>query len=155
MDLFNNNKGKKKLKIILRRGNGGGKGKLPDKNQFWVNIVTTILIFFVLIGFYSLVTDNVSKDIQIPISQLATDITKGLVSDITVSGENLSIDYTNGEKKISKKEDTTALTQTLFNYGVPQTKLGNVKIEIKSDTGFGYWALNLAPIVITIIFIVL
>jgi len=154
MDLFNNNKGKKKLKIILKRGNSGGKGKLPDKNQFWVNIVTTILIFFVLIGLYSLITDNASKDIQIPISQLATDITKGLVSDITVSGESLSIDYTNGEKKISKKEDTTALTQTFFNYGVPQTQLGNVKIEIKSDTGFGYWALSLAPILIPIIFIV-
>jgi cell division protease FtsH len=57
--------------------------------------------------------------------------------------------------KQARKEDGTALTQTLVNYGVPLAKLNTLQIEVKSETGLGYWILNLAPFVLPIIFILI
>jgi cell division protease FtsH len=91
---------------------------------------------------------------NIPLSQLASDINSGLVKQVTVSGEDLAIEYNNGDKKESKKEEGTALTETFANYKVAEAKLSAVKIDIKSAEGFGYWMLVLAPFIIPLIFIV-
>ena len=55
--------------------------------------------------------------------------------------------------KTSKKEEGIALTETLTNYKVSQPALDKVDITIESNTGFGYWFMNLAPFVIPLIII--
>lgn len=154
-----NNQKKKGIKVVLKKsgGSGGGAGgkKMPvGSNRFWMNIFTTILIFLAIIIFYSILTEGQSKSGEIPVSQLSADIQKGLVSKITVNGDSLDIEYQNKDKKVSKKEEGTALTETLVNYGVTQKQLAAVAVDIKSSTGVGFWALNLAPIFIPILFIV-
>ncbi len=103
---------------------------------------------------YSFLTEGASKTPVISISQMASDVSSGLVSKITVRGDALEIEYLkNAEIKESKKEEGTALTDTLVNYGVPLAKLNTLQIEVKSESGIGYWILNLAPFVFPIIFI--
>jgi len=132
----------------------GRKKKFNDKRQFLSNFLS-ILLFFLIIGtVYSYVVENQKNIEEIPLSQLSTDISAGEVSIISVEGETLKITYNDETEKISKKETESSLSETLNNYGVSPAALSAVKIDIKSDTGFLYWFLTLAPIILPIVFIV-
>jgi cell division protease FtsH len=162
MNNIKNNLNKPKLPIPP-------KGKLPkmikkpSKGPLSVfsKILNAIFILLLISTLYSMVfTGNPKKD-EISLSQLATDISLGTVEKITVKGDSLSITYlatstATGTKAIikeSRKEEGVALTQTLSNYKVPQDKLSKVNIDIGSDTGFGFWFLNLAPFLIPLLLI--
>ena len=142
-----------KKKIIIRKG--GGPSNKPSKNGSIVSyIISTLLIFIIISTLYSFISDSFGKKLeQIPISELATDIKSGLVKVIVVKGDTLDIEYKAGEKKTSKKEGEEALIQTLVNYSVPKDQLAQIKIEIKNESGLGYWLLNLSPIIFPILFI--
>lgn len=131
--------------------------KTKEKNpisNFSRSIVTVLLVFLMLASVYSLITENQKAVPAIPVSELAADISNGLVSSITVDGDSLTINYLEeGKQRTSKKEEGTALSQTLFNYGVPTEKLAAVKVDIKSQSGFMFWFINLAPFLIPLIFI--
>src|SRR4051812_2505918 len=132
----------KKYKLIKR---GNGKKPSSPRNQFLSNILTTIAIFLLLVAAYSFIADRKAKSTEIPISQLASDISADKVSRITVNGDSLDVEYTGDEThRTVKKEEGVALTQTLANYGVAKDKLAKVQIQVESPNGLGYWILNLA-----------
>ncbi|MEK7152092.1 MAG: ATP-dependent zinc metalloprotease FtsH [Patescibacteria group bacterium] len=131
------------------------KKKTPVSQQFVSNILSAILIFMVIIVAYSFLSDNKKDVAEIPLSELATQISQGKVSTIVVEGDKLNIKTVDGEEKISKKETEASLSETLSNYGVTSEQLAVVSIEIKNETGFGFWALNILPFLIPVIFIVL
>ncbi|MBI2025711.1 ATP-dependent zinc metalloprotease FtsH [Candidatus Kaiserbacteria bacterium] len=165
MDLFNRRQKNKKTHKTETEG-GEKKSplpnipKLPERERFWVNLLSTLLIFLVLVSTYSVIAERGDKPKAIPISQLAKDIEEGLVSSIVVSGEELQITYAHksdtGEDvvKKSKKEAGTALTDTLSNYNVTREQLTTVSIEVESPSGFRFWFLTLAPFLIPILLIV-
>jgi len=130
--------------------------KVPPQNNLFGSILTTVIIFMVLGGIYSLIADSRARSNQVSLSELASQISAGNVSEIVVRGDILDVRYENDEvvRKV-KKEEGTALTESLVNYGVTPEQLSEVKIEIQNQTGFGYWLLNLAPFIIPLIFIVL
>jgi cell division protease FtsH len=134
--------------------------KSPKKNNdgdFSISnyIVSIILIFLVLSALYSFISNKFAKSPEISISQTALDIKTGLVKEVLVKGDTLELLYENGDKKISKKEETEALTQTLENFGLKPEDLSKIKIDIKTQSGFGFWFLNLLPILAPILFIFL
>ncbi len=146
----------------IRKGGKKGGPMLPKffgKSSLFSNIINVILILLIIVSLYSIISDGSNKAENIPISQLASDISAGLVKQINVSGNSLTITYnqagTSTEEVIKKsqKEDTTALTDTLSNYKVAEDKLVAVKIDIKNEGGFGYWLLILGPFLIPLIFI--
>ena len=161
MKLFKE-KGKKNIKVVLKKipqkGGQGGHGGRSEKRKMWTNVATTFIIFFLIISLYSFIADYGKKTTAISISELARDVNAGLVSDIVVKGENLDITYVSKDgvtaEKTTQKEETTALSDTLKNYGVTPVQLGTVKIEIQKESGFWYWLINLAPIIIPVLFIV-
>ena len=125
-------------------------------------IVSIIVIFIVLSAAYSFISDKSESVPEIPISQLSADIKSGIVTSITVRGDSLDLIYRNDSTgvasttpitKTSKKEPGEALSQTLINYGVTKEELSSVKIDIKNENGFGYWLINLLPIIFPILFI--
>ncbi len=134
--------------------NKGNKKKGKDnKSSFWRNLITSLSIFIILIIIYSSIVGSTNQVPNIPISQLASDVTAGKVTSITVTDDTLNIVYTNGDKKQAEKEVGTALTESLVNYGVTKDKLAGVQINIQSQSGFMYWLINLAPFIIPIVFI--
>lgn len=141
---------KKELKIVIRKNWGGG-----GKNSLWRNLILAVLIFFLLSSIYSAITESRRISEEIAISQLATDVVNEQVTKITVEGDSIVADYRDETIKKSKKEENTALTETLARYGVTPEKLSEVSIEVKSQGGLGYWILNLLPIIVPILFIVL
>ena len=144
-----------------------GKSKIPGFGRSPLNLLTkianAILIIIFISVLYSMIFSGTEKKEQISISQLANDITFGLVQKVEVKGDSLSITYNatstassskeNLVVKESKKEEGVALTQSLYNYQVPESALSKVNINIKSDTGFSYWFMNLAPFIIPLILI--
>ncbi len=126
----------------------------PPVGNFSRSLITVLLVLLMVASIYSFITQNQTTTTAIPISQVAHDVADGLVSQITVDGDSLTIDYVQpGRQETSKKEEGTPLTQTLANYGVPKDKLAAVKIDIKSQSGFVFWVVNLAPFIIPLLFI--
>lgn len=132
------------------------KGKNKKKEtKFSNSIASAILIFMIISAVYLIASDGISKKApEIPISDLAQSIKNGEVKNISVSGDKLTITYQNDEIKIAKKEAESSLSQTLYNYGVEETALIQTKIEIKNESGFGFWLLNILPFLIPLLFII-
>lgn len=136
--------------------------KMPETN-FWVQLGLTILVFAVLLSVYSSVTGFLKEKDTVTLSQLANDINSGLVTEIKVSGDKLNATYPDPEApededkaviKESKKEDEASLTETLANYGVAPEALSAVGISIEDPSGFRFWFLTLAPLLIPVLLIV-
>jgi len=146
-------KSQDKKKVFLVRKPLGGKRN--DKNRFWLNMLTAFLFFFILITLYSFFAEDSRKVETIAISQLAQDVKSGAVSEIVVRGDKLEILYEDEEKKESKKEQGVSLTETLVFHGATPDDLSKISIEVKNQTGLGFWLLNLAPFLIPLLFIIL
>lgn len=144
-------KNQEKPKMNMKKPN---KVRNDDGGSFFNYVVSVLIVFIILSSAYSIISGFVgTKPVEIPISELSTDIKSGLVKSIVVKGDQLDLEYKNGDKKVSKKEEGEALLQTLVNYGVAKQELTPIKIDIKNQTGFGYWVLNLSPILFPILFI--
>jgi len=139
---------------LLNQKNSNKKGKKGKESKFSGSIAGTLLIFMLITALYLAVSGN-TKDIpEIPISDLAKSVSLGEVKKVLVEGEELTITYKNDEIKKSKKEVDSALSQTLFNYGVKPEMLAGTEIEVKNESGFVYWLLNILPFLLPVLFIV-
>lgn len=130
------------------------KGKKVKENpKFSGSIVGTILIFMTITALYLMLSGTSKTTQEIPISDLAKSISAGEVKSILVEGEKLTVTFKSDEIKISKKETEASLTQTLSYYGVKPEILAITGIEIKNESGFWYWVMNMMPFILPIIFI--
>ena len=159
MEISNNKGGKK--------GKGGndskkGKKKKPSDylkspfgagaNGFWGNLLSTLLIFFIIMTIYSLFAGK-EKPEMIPISVAAGDIQQGLVESIEVKGNTLTLTYADDLTKTTKKENDSSATETFARYGVTSETLSGVPLSVASESGARFWLLTLAPFLIPLIFL--
>jgi cell division protease FtsH len=150
--MFNKNKNKETAK---NNSNKNIKTEKTRKPSFFGNFLTTLLIFFLLISLYSFIQGRGDSEEQVALSNLSQDIINGSIKKISVSGDELTVEYTDGAKKISKKEFGTSLSETLSFYGVAPESLRKIDIEILNQSGIAFWLLNLAPILLPVIFLAL
>ncbi len=108
-------------------------------------------IFIGLLIVYSVIASQVTVPEQLSVSDLARDISAGRVLSVVVIGEELKVTYIDKSEKKSKKENETSLSETLVNYGVSKEKLSTVNIEVKNESGFLYYLINLSPFLIPLI----
>ncbi len=142
-------KKEKQKKIIIRR-----KGE-PGPGGFINHIITALIVFFILSSVYSFFVNKNAATTDVPLSTLATDISKGSVTSLVVRGDSLEATYTDGTLKKSKKEEGTPVLQSLTNFGVKADALTKLQLEIKNPNGVGFWLLNLSPIIFPILFILI
>src|SRR3989338_6962579 len=141
---------------FLNKKNEGNKGKKPKMGAgFGGSVAGTIVIFMLITATYLAISDSGVTTPEIPISDLAQSVSKGEVKKILVEGEKLTITYQNDEIKTAKNEVGSALSQTLFNYGVTSEALGKAEIEIKNESGFMFVLINILPFLLPIVFILL
>lgn len=141
---------------FLNKDNKEGGSKKRRKNTSMSGqIAGAIMIFMIITALYLVVSGDTQSKVEIPVSELAQDVSQGLVKNILVSGDALTITYTNDEVKLSKKEVGSALSQTLFNYGVTGEALAKTEIEIKNESGFMFWLINILPFLLPIVFILI
>ena len=130
----------------------GKKGKQPPK--FSGNIMGAVLIFMIITALYLMISDTSKNAPEVSISDLAKSISVREVRSILVEGEKLTITYKNDEIKTSKKEAESSLSQTLFNYGVQPESLAGTDMEVKNESGFWYWLINILPFLLPVAFII-
>jgi len=117
------------------------------------NFISTVLIFLILMSLYSLVAESVKPSVEIPLSTVATDVAAGKITSITVSGDSLEITYKDATTKTSLKDPSAGLPETLATYGVTPDELRQVAISVQGQSGFEFWFLTLAPVILPLIFI--
>jgi len=106
---------------------------MKTTNNLIKNFILVILIFLIVGGIFSLVSAPFEKVEERTITKLAEEINLEKVKKITVSGDDLSILYTDNQKAVSRKESGSSLFELLTNYGVDKTKLAKVEIDIKKE----------------------
>ncbi|MBI2625343.1 MAG: ATP-dependent zinc metalloprotease FtsH [Candidatus Nealsonbacteria bacterium] len=116
------------------------------------NFLAIILIFLMVSGVFTLLWQDFERPTEIPLSQLVKDINKEEVSKITVSGNDIFIEYRDGKKSQSKKEAEGSLSESLINYGVDKNKLNLLQVESKEPSGIAAW---IGPIIIFIVPLIL
>src|SRR4051812_37005060 len=89
-----------------RRPRRGMKG-LFGGPSFLGNLVTTVLIFLILMSLYSLVSSFMRPSDAIPLSTVASDVAKGSIKSITVNGDSLDLVYQDGTTKSSRKDPSS------------------------------------------------
>jgi cell division protease FtsH len=132
----------------------GGPKKTPPKRSVFSYFFSSLLIFAVLVGLYSAISDLGGKKPEVvALSQVARLVDAGEIKTITVEGQDLSIEKTDGTKLISKKEADSGLVETLGSYGVAPEKLTTVDITVASESGFVYFLINFLPILLPVLVI--
>lgn len=119
----------------------------------WNNFASILLTVLLLTMVYSFLTNDEQKPEQVSLSALVTDIREQEVSKIVVSGDQLTVTYTDETEKRGKKEDRTPLSETLVNYGLTGEELSKITIEVENEGGFQYWFFALAPIMVPLLLI--
>lgn len=131
------------------------KKKKKKEPRFSTSLSAGILILMLITALYLLFADPSGDVPKVSISEVAQSVAGGEVKEIVVSGEKLTITYQNDEVKESKKEAGSALLETLTNYGVTTEALSNVNIDVKEESGLGFFLMNVLPFALPIVFIVL
>lgn len=119
--------------------------------EFAKNIITALLIFMILAGVYSLITEGVKKTETISLSQLAVEINSGNVAEIIVNGDDLQIKFKDDSTKASRKEAEAALSQTLVNYGVAKEHMDGVSLSVHNPSGFWVVVANVLPFLLPLL----
>lgn len=129
------------------------KKKTKDPN-FTSNLLTGIITILLLISLATIFLDGGNSPEEVALSQVANDVSEGLVEKITVSGNSLTVLYLDETEKKSKKEVESSISETLTNYGVSTEALNQVAIDIKSESGFTFWLLTLGPFLLPLIILI-
>ncbi len=150
-------------KSAVGKNNKGPKRKLGFKSRirspfsgpsFTGNIISTILIFLLLMSLYTVFSPQKKAPQTISISQVAQDVKANKISKIVVSGNSLALTYKDGVKRVSRKDADSALSRILSVYGVTPKEFTQVTITIQGESGFRFWFVTLAPIILPILFFV-
>jgi cell division protease FtsH len=112
------------------------------------NFLVLILLFLTTSALFSLFFHPFEGPKLLSFSQLVEDINQEKIKKITVAGNELTIIYEDDKKAVSRKEEETALSQSLINYGVEKEKLSKIEIETKEASSIWVW---LGPVLFTIL----
>ncbi len=131
----------------------GRKKAEPPRRSLFTNVLFALLIFLLISSVYSFFANREDAKNAIAISDLAAEVATGTVTAIVVEGDKLTITKVDGTTETSQKETGVSLVETFSSYGVSPEALANVAITIKGASGFWFWVLNLAPLLLPLLFI--
>ncbi|NDE68386.1 hypothetical protein EB052_02140, partial [bacterium] len=151
------------------KNKGKGGKRMPNGLGFINMLAIALLVLFLLTSIYSSFINSQTTTDKIAISDLARDVNAGLVTSISVNGDDLTAEYKQvdktadkaagaaadktANKKSAKKETDSSVTETFARYGVTPEKLAAVKITVEGPSGFLYWLDLVAPFVVPFIFL--
>ena len=115
-----------------------------------------VLFIFVLVGgLYTFISESTSKKEEISLSELATIVQTEELESVVVEGDKVEVTNAEGEVYKTKKEEEVSFSEMMTNYGVPASVIAEIPLEIKNQSGFGYWIFQILPILLPIAFILL
>jgi len=130
------------------------KTKQPKIPNITNQIVIAIFIFISITLIYSFVSKKPEEIKKLSISDVAKSVTDGTIQKIDVVGQDISVTFKDNTKGSAKKETESSLSSTLYNYGVTPAELAVTPIEIKNESGFMYWLIDILPFLLPVILII-
>ncbi len=103
------------------------------------NFLIVLIIFLILGGVFGMFSDPFQSKEEISLTKLSEEINQEEVEEITVSGNDISIKYRDGEEVLSKKETEISLSESLLNYGVTKEALQKVNIKPVESVDWTLW----------------
>ena len=135
---------------------GGSLSKLGmGPGNFWNNMLTTVLAILLVTALFSYIADTGEEPEEITVSDVVQQVKAEEVAQIIVRGDTLEITYTDETRTPAeaRRESDAAITESLRNFGVTPEQLESVEIDVQKETGFGYWAAQLAPFLFPLLFL--
>jgi len=117
------------------------------------NLLIAFLAFITIAAFFALFNETGEKKEEVSLSKLVEQINQEQVSTITIRGDKLEIELKDGILEKVTKEKEASLTESLKNYNVDPEKLGLVNLEVKSESGFIFWAAAILPFLLPLVII--
>jgi cell division protease FtsH len=103
----------------------------PNKTTNWARgLIIAGLVIALIIGLQITGSQYFSTQDQITMPELAQMVTDGEVASISVRGDDLTIETSDGDVMRSRKEANTGLYETLDLLGVPNSALTGVEVDI-------------------------
>jgi len=131
------------------------KPQLPQKTPNIFNqIIIAIFIFISITMIYTFVSKKTVEIKSLTISDVAKSVTSGSIEKIEVEGEDINVSFKDGTKGKAKKEIESSFSETLSNYGVTSEQILSTPIEIKKESGFGYWILSVLPFLLPFVIVI-
>lgn len=124
--------------------------------NFLKNFITIFLVLVLVAGALSLFSANsAQKPEKIEVGKLIEEINAGLVKKVTVEGASIKVELKDEKAKIqeTQKETGESFGDLMKNYGVSDEARKNLNVEIKDQSGWKFWMVNLAPIAVPMLII--
>lgn len=112
-----------------------------------------VLALFMMASLVVLYNSPKTKTPEVPLSTVVEQINQEQVKQIKIEADNLEIELADGTKEKSIKEKEAGITESLKNYGVDQTKLQAVKIDIKGESSLNFWLGSVLPFLLPFVLI--
>ena len=126
----------------------------PKGPSFIGNLLTTVLVFFLLMSIFSFISSGLQKKEEVALSQVANDVKAGLITTIKVEGNDLTLTYADDVVRTSKKDPNTSLPETIAAYGATPEQISAVEITIATETGLRFYLLTFGPLLIPVLFLI-
>lgn len=130
------------------------KKQQPKRVNITRQLMLALSIFIGITIIYSFIAKTPQDIKQITISDVAKSVIDGSIEKIDVVGETVTVTYKDRTKGEAKKETESSLSDTLSHYGVTPVQLAATPIEVKNESGFGYWLLNILPFLLPVLLII-
>ncbi len=114
-----------------------------------LTFLAAIILVGVALSFVSLKTTD-----KTDVATLARDIQNGQIKSVVVRGAEIEAVRQDDKKVTTSKEASESFAELMKNYGVETEKLRDLKVEVKEQTGAGYWASLILPTIIPFALIV-
>ncbi len=126
--------------------------RLKSKN-FIKNTLAVILIFLLLVSFFSLIFFHSEEAEKLSFSQLVNKIEEKKIDEITITGSEVAATQTDGTEVKTIKEEGISLSESLRNYGVEAEKIKAINITIEEPRDWSWTALFVIGFLPLLIFV--
>ena len=109
------------------------------------NFLVFFVIFLLIASVFSALTGSSSKIQVVGIETLISRINNDQVSEILIDGNKLNISLKDGSQETVLKEPSESLSDLIRNYQVSPEKVLAVKTEVKQESSWTYFLVNIAP----------
>ena len=115
------------------------------------NVIIALLAVIVLGVVFSTYTVNGTKPTEVSVGELAGRVQMGEVTSVTVEGDTLTAELTDGSKVKAATQGDGTVEELLVSYGVTADQLKAAKITVKNDSVGGYLLGYILPSLLPIV----
>ncbi len=117
------------------------------------NFLIFFLIFIIIAGIFGALGDVQQKSETVGLETLIAQINNEEISEISVEGDKLKVILNDGTHETVKKETGESFSELTKNFGVSPEKLSKIKVQVRGESGWEFWAVTILPFLLPFLLI--